>query len=404
MSLHQGEDPESDKDDTERLAEAEIRLAHFQAEQIRHATTYFGYPEVPENNDLSTLGVSGLARLHLNNAGDPWVHGSAQMHTKEFEREALAFVADLYGITDDYWGYTTSGGTEGNLYGMYMAREYFGAKGEPLVFIYSASSHYSIPKNARLLQLSTRIIECEPSGEMRYDALKETLKEVETAWPERPGLSISLNIGTTMTGAIDQVIRINDVLSEIGWPREKVLIHADAALLGLIYPFVEGSPDLFENGVSSIAVSGHKFAGTIHPCGIFLTKKSLHGQAFGDHWIPYVGTEDTTISGSRNGFLALNLWYVLRKKGRHGLAREAKTCIENAEYLTKQLNEMNYPKVSMVPKQNIVVFQKPSDAMIKKYQLAAEGGIAHVVVMQHITRSRIDGFCRDLRKSLEQAN
>ena len=383
MSL-QGEDPESDKDDIERLAEAEIRLAHFQAEQIRNATTYFGYPEVPENNDLSTLGVSGLARLHLNNAGDPWVHGSARMHTKEFEREALAFVADLYG--------------------MYMAREYFGAKGGPLVFIYSASSHYSIPKNARLLQLSTRIIECEPSGEMRYDALKETLKEVETAWPERPGLSISLNIGTTMTGAIDQVIRINDVLSEIGWPREKVLIHADAALLGLIYPFIEGNPDLFENGVSSIAVSGHKFAGTIHPCGIFLTKKSLHGQAFGDHWIPYVGTEDTTISGSRNGFLALNLWYVLRKKGRHGLAREARTCIGNAEYLTKQLNEMNYPKVSMAPKQNIVVFQKPSDAMIKKYQLPAEGGIAHVVVMQHITRSRIDGFCRDLRKSLEQAN
>ena len=38
MSL-QGEDPESDKDDIERLAEAEIRLAHFQAEQIRHATT-----------------------------------------------------------------------------------------------------------------------------------------------------------------------------------------------------------------------------------------------------------------------------------------------------------------------------------------------------------------------------
>ena len=135
-----------------------------------------------------------------------------------------------------------------------------------------------------------------------------------------------------------------------------------------------------------------------------MTKKSLHGQAFGDHWIPYVGTEDTTISGSRNGFLALNLWYVLRKKGRHGLAREAKTCIENAEYLTKQLNEMNYPKVSMVPKQNIVVFQKPSDAMIKKYQLAAEGGIAHVVVMQHITRSRIDGFCRNLRESLEQAD
>jgi histidine decarboxylase len=61
---------------------------------------------------------------------------------------------------------------------------------------------------------------------------------------------------------------------------------------------------------------------------------------------------------------------------------------------------MGYPKVFMAPRQNIVVFERPSDDIINKYQLAAEGDIAHVVVMQHITRSRIDGFCRDLRKSL----
>jgi len=72
----------------------------------------------------------------------------------------------------------------------------------------------------------------EKLHEMNYNALKETLKETEATWPERPGLAISLNIGTTMTGAIDQVTRINDVLSEIDWPQEKVLIHADAALLG----------------------------------------------------------------------------------------------------------------------------------------------------------------------------
>ena len=51
MSLYQGEALENAKDDIERLAEVEIRLAHFQAEQIRYATTYFGSPEVPENND-----------------------------------------------------------------------------------------------------------------------------------------------------------------------------------------------------------------------------------------------------------------------------------------------------------------------------------------------------------------
>lgn len=389
------------QDDIERLAEAEIRLAHFQADQIRYATTYFGYPEIPENNDLSALGVSGLAKLHLNNAGDPWIQGSAKMHTKEFEREALAFTADLYGIGDDHWGYITSGGTEGNLYGMYMGREYFTARDKPSMFVHSSSSHYSIPKNARLLQLDTRCVASDDYGEMQYANLKEILQNVR-GLPEAPGVIIAMNIGTTMTGAIDQIKKINQVLDELRWPRDDIFIHADAALLGFIYPFVEGNSNLFACGVNSIAVSGHKFAGTIHPCGVFLTRKSLHARAFGDNWIPYVGTEDTTISGSRNGFLALNLWYVLMKKGLHGLATEAATCIENAEYLKQQLIDINYPDVLMIPKQNIVVFRKPNDGIVNKYQLAAQGEIAHVVVMQHITRSRIDRFCRDLQESEDQ--
>ena len=35
---------------------------------------------------------------------------------------------------------------------------------------------------------------------------------------------------------------------------------------------------------------------------------------------------------------------------------------KNAEYLTKQLKQVDYPKASMGPKQNIVTFQKPSDS------------------------------------------
>jgi len=65
---------------------AEIRLAEFLAEQIRNSVTYFGYPEIPQNNDLAILGISGLAKLHLNNAGDPSIHGNSKMHTKELKR------------------------------------------------------------------------------------------------------------------------------------------------------------------------------------------------------------------------------------------------------------------------------------------------------------------------------
>ncbi|MEL6975472.1 MAG: hypothetical protein AAGL29_08780, partial [Bacteroidota bacterium] len=60
---------------------------------------------------------------------------------------------------------------------------------------------------------------------------------------------------------------------------------------------------------------------------------------------------------------------------------------------------MKYPDVFQFPNQIIVTFKKPIPELVRKYQLATQGDIAHVVVMQHITPSRIDGFCADLQKS-----
>ena len=187
---------ELEPEEIERIAEAEVQLSYFMAEQIQNATTYFGYPEVPENNDLSILGVSGIAKLHLNNAGDPWIQGHAKMHSKEFEQEAVEFVASLYGIKDNYWGYVTSGGTEGNLYGAYMAREYFEQLDKRPVFLYSESSHYSVPKNARLLYLKRKEIKSQHSGEMDYKNFAEVIEELKKN--DSPPLIININIGISL--------------------------------------------------------------------------------------------------------------------------------------------------------------------------------------------------------------
>lgn len=384
-----------DQEMLERRVEAEVRISHFLADQVKNSSTYFGYPEVPENHDLSSLGISSVAKLHLNNAGDPWQHGNAKMHTKEFEREVVQQIAGLYGIADDFWGYITSGGTEGNLYGLYMNREYFSRKKMPYVFLYSEASHYSIPKNAHLLGVQAIEVPQQSSGEMDYEQLEKVLRHLDNL--KSTGLIINLNIGTTMRGAIDNIRRINEKLELLGVEKSKVLIHADAALMGLIYPFLDNAEDLFHAGVTSLALSGHKFLGAIHPCGIVITRKSLHQKAFGEQWVSYVGSQDTTISGSRNGFLALNLWYLLHVKGIEGYKKEALICLDNAKYLHQKLKDIAYPEVSLFPNQTIVTFQKPSLEIVAKYQLATEGDIAHVVVMQHITRSRIDNFIQDLK-------
>ncbi|MDN3204544.1 histidine decarboxylase [Algoriphagus sediminis] len=387
---------ESTQAQYETQTAAEIRLAEFLAEQIRNSVTYFGYPEIPQNNDLAILGVSGLAKLHLNNAGDPSIHGNSKMHTKEFEKEVLAFVAELYGL-QDHWGYITSGGTEGNLYGMYMGRDYFNIQGKIPYFLFSESSHYSIPKNAHLLGLNHKQVSSQDSGEMDYKHLKTVITEIHSS-EENYGLIINLNIGTTMTGAMDQLSAVRNILDDLGIADENIFLHADAALMGFLYPFLEIKEDLFKNGLNSIAISGHKFPGTIHPCGVFLSSQSLQDKIFKESsWVPYLEVNDTTISGSRNGFLGINFWYIVKKKGKQGFRQETETCIKNATYLYDQLKSMDYPDVGYNPHQIIVTFKKPVESIVKKYQLATQEDKAHVVVMQHINRHKIDEFCEELK-------
>jgi len=58
---------------------------------------------------------------------------------------------------------------------------------------------------------------------------------------------------------------------------------------------------------------------------------------------------------------------------------------------------MNYPNVGYNPHQIIVTFKKPVESIIKKYQLATQEDKAHVVVMQHINRHKIDEFYEELK-------
>lgn len=46
---------------------------------------------------------------------------------------------------------------------------------------------------------------------------------------------------------------------------------------------------------------------------------------------------------------------------------------------------------------NTVVFKKPPEYLIKKWQLAIQGDWVHIVVMQNIDTCKIDKFISDLK-------
>jgi predicted HAD superfamily phosphohydrolase YqeG len=70
--------------------------------------------------------------------------------------------------------------------------------------------------------------------------------------------------------------------------------------------------------------------------------------------------------------------------------------METAQYLRNALTEKGFT-ARLNDLSCTVVLERPmDDALIKRWQLACEEDIAHVVVMPNVTRSKIDKFVQEL--------
>ena len=111
----------------------------------------------PVNQSFDYSALIPFLSHSLNNVGDPFHRTNYLANTHQFEREVILHFAQLTGLDpDDAWGYVTSGGTEGNMYSLYLARELF-PEG---MLCFSEEAHYSILKNARVLNLPHTTAHC----------------------------------------------------------------------------------------------------------------------------------------------------------------------------------------------------------------------------------------------------
>ena len=198
-------------------------------EELRHRLV--GYPC---NQDFDYSALLPFLSYSANNVGDPFHDSNFRSNTHEMEREVIGFFADLMRLPQDQaWGYVTSGGTEGNMYGLYIAREMF----PDGVFYFSQDTHYSVVKILRVLKARNIMIKSQDNGEVDYDDLRETIR-INRDVP----VIFMANIGTTMKGAVDDVNKVRKILADLAVTDH--YIHADAALSGMILPFVDGAAAL----------------------------------------------------------------------------------------------------------------------------------------------------------------
>ena len=361
--------------------EAQDRLNGLLRSSDVSAAHMMGYPV---NLDFDYSELLPFLQYSANNVGDPFHDSNFASNTHEIERDVIGTFADMMRLPrDDAWGYVTSGGTEGNMYGLYMGRETY----PDGVVYFSQDTHYSVVKILRLLKARNIMIKSQPNGEIDYDDLYETIR-INRDVP----VIFMANIGTTMKGAIDDVNRVRDILDDLAV--SNFYIHADAALSGMILPFVDDpQPYGFDSGFDSVAVSGHKMIGSPLPCGVALTRKEYVSRIARS--IEYVGVLDTTLTGSRSAFAPLLIWYAFQRHGLDGFKKIVTDSLSNAEYAVERFNEVGIP--AWRNRNSVtVVFPRPTDEVVRKWQIAPYEDIAHIITMPNVGRGAIDALVDDV--------
>jgi histidine decarboxylase len=343
--------------------------------------SFLGYPV---SKDFDYSGLNDFLKFPINNLGDPFEDCTYKVQTHAFEKEVVDFFAHLFRAhPTNYWGYVTNGGSESNLYGLYLARELY----PNAMVYYSESTHYSIKKNLHLLNIPSIVIRSQENGEIDYEDFENTIRFNR----HRPAIVIT-TFGTTMTEAKDDVSKIKAVMKNLAIHDH--YIHCDAALSGCYGAFMEHKPSFdFKDGVDSIAISGHKFVGSPIPCGVVITKKSNTDRI--SKGISYIGSLDTTITGSRNGHSPLFLWYAIKTLGIEGFQERYLHSLHVANYCREKMIEIGIPAWSNENAITVVIPKMPQSIQLK-WQLATEGDITHIICMPNVTIQQIDELICDI--------
>jgi len=375
-------------------ASMQEQLEHLRTKMEDGATRYIGFPNALDLQSNECLAP--FLGFPINNVGDPFVM-NAGLHTCELEQEALRFCMGLLHLHDpqDRWGYVTNGSTESNTYGLMLGRDIY----PEAILFFSKDSHYSLPKIAHMLRMEAEQVASDEGGEIDYDALRDALRS-RCAETGRPAV-LCCNVGTTMKGALDKPARFLEICDELGI--EDRYVHCDAALLGLMLPFMEGAPMAdFRLPIGSMSFSGHKFPGSPIPCGIVLTRSSTVCGTQELLWrransAEYVGSIDTTISGSRDGISVLTLWLQLLRLGREGLQQKVQQCMEMVDLAEAMMLANGIPCYHHACS-NILVFPQPSSHLQRRWMLAVEGGVlAHIVLMPGTGPEKIAQFVDEIK-------
>lgn len=327
------------------------------------------------------------------------------------ESQAIWMISGMLGGTPQTIdGNFCQGGTEANLQGMWIGREWLretlvagdqiNAEKKIVIFV-TPLVHYSVIKAAELLGLGkherklctkcghhhrfigpmdgsgVNMVAMNSQGEMDPEALKSAiLEKYRHGWRR---FMVVPTVGTTALGSVDPIHQISQALDSIHKQHNDALMymHVDASFGGFTVPFLNPEHNIgFDTNtpyLQSMALDADKMGHMPYPAGIFLCRKNLQDKI--GRRVEYVGGhKDDTVSGSRSALAPLLAWYQFQALGIDGHTTYVRKCIELRDKLAIMIaNTFSPEQVDFFPRSNFTNFL-PLEIKLK------DGKIPHSLV------------------------
>jgi len=328
------------------------------------------------------------------NLGDPELFPG----TKQIESKLIQFIKELLNAPKNATGQIVSGGTEGNITAMWIAKKH----SDKREIILSKSAHFSFQKIASLMDM--KLVTVPLTKEYTMDATKITDKITKNT------AAILGIAGSTELGTIDPIPELSDICYD-----ENIFLHVDAAFGGFVIPFLKKiGYDVPEfnfklKGVSSISVDSHKMGYSAVSLGTLIIQESK--------WLDQISVDSPYISvkkhagilGTRSGGPVAAAYAVAKYLGMDGYKKVVESCMNTTRYAEEKLAEIGLDLI-LKPTMNVlgVKLSKPEKVAKKlseygwRVNTMNHLSCIRIVIMPQITKKIIDEFIPILKKSCEE--
>lgn len=298
--------------------------------------------------------------------------------TARMEREAVAALAGMLGMTE-HLGHLTSSGTIANLEALWVARETHPGLG----IAYSADAHYTHARMCGVLGVEGVPVPTDGRGRMDVEALERLLDSGRIG-------TVVATLGTTGLGALDPVDRIVQTAAAHG-----VRTHVDAAYGGFFALVADDSPTGVPHApfsavgsADSVVIDPHKHGLQPYGCGAVLFRDPAVGRHYA-HESPYTyfSSDDLhlgeiSLECSRAGAAAAALWFTLEVMPLtdDGLGSALRTNLAGAREWAGLLSDAGALRLFQEPELDIVTYWPARESLSQVdaasadlFRAAAEG-------------------------------